>query len=183
MKVVQLDVDQAREPFPNVELDELKAHYPLCTAIYSVSILSATHTASTASNMSLMSFSRHTLKQLKFVLPGGLLTYYFDSYHVLLRILNGEAGKEGWSRCASHHCHTQTRCADRRLILRLSARLSLFSAAVTISSFLYVLVLPLVRGEQPNVSRVTYPPPPLGDDRRVIVCSINPGGSQASFRP
>lgn len=48
--------------------------------------------------MSLMSFSRHTLKQLKFVLPGGLLTYYFDSYNVLLRLLNGEGGDQGWSQ-------------------------------------------------------------------------------------
>ena len=44
-------------------------------------------------------FSRHTLKQLKFVLPGGLLTYYFDSHNALLRILGGEDGVQGWGRC------------------------------------------------------------------------------------
>ncbi|KAM5538571.1 hypothetical protein V8D89_001413 [Ganoderma adspersum] len=80
--------------------------------------------------MSLVSFSRHTLKQLKFVLPGGLLTYYFDSYNLLLRLLNGEGGDQGWSR--------------------FSARLSLLAAVVTVFSFLYVLVLPLVRREQPD---------------------------------
>lgn len=47
---------------------------------------------------SLVSFSRHTLKQLKFVLPGGLLTYYYDSHNVLLRILNGEGGVRSWGR-------------------------------------------------------------------------------------
>ena len=35
---------------------------------------------------------------------------------------------------------------------RFAARLSLLSAAVTVSLFLYVLVLPLIKGEQPNVS-------------------------------
>ncbi|KAH9945223.1 uncharacterized protein BXZ73DRAFT_96214 [Epithele typhae] len=79
---------------------------------------------------SLVSFSRHTLKQLKFVLPGGLLTYYFDSPHILLHMLEAEGGSTGWAR--------------------FSARMSLFSAAVTVSLFLYVLVLPLLQGEQPN---------------------------------
>ncbi|KAI0787953.1 hypothetical protein C8Q74DRAFT_1255015 [Fomes fomentarius] len=79
---------------------------------------------------SLVSFSRHTLKQLKFVLPGGLLTYYYDSHNMLLRILSGEGGVRSWGRFA--------------------ARASLLSAAVTVSLFLYVLVLPLLQGEQPN---------------------------------
>ncbi|RDX42135.1 hypothetical protein K466DRAFT_575159 [Polyporus arcularius HHB13444] len=79
---------------------------------------------------SLVSFSRHTLKQLKFVLPGGIVSYYLDSHNVLLRILSGEDGAQGWGRFA--------------------ARMSLLSAAVTISLFLYVLVLPLLQGEQPN---------------------------------
>ncbi|EIW57706.1 uncharacterized protein TRAVEDRAFT_150319 [Trametes versicolor FP-101664 SS1] len=79
---------------------------------------------------SLVRFSRHTLKQLKFVLPGGLTTYYFDSHNVFLRILAGDGAVQGWGRSA--------------------ARLSILSATVTISLFLYVLVLPLLQGEQPN---------------------------------
>lgn len=49
---------------------------------------------------SLVRFSRHTLKQLKFVLPGGLTTYYFDSHNVFLRILAGDASDaaQGWGR-------------------------------------------------------------------------------------
>ncbi|KAH9902630.1 hypothetical protein C8Q73DRAFT_785290 [Cubamyces lactineus] len=82
------------------------------------------------STRSLVRFSRHTLKQLKFVLPGGLLTYYFDSHDVLLSILRGEDGAGSWGRFA--------------------ARVSLLSAAVTVSLFLYVLILPLIQGEQPN---------------------------------
>ncbi|KAI0368025.1 hypothetical protein BV20DRAFT_949026 [Pilatotrama ljubarskyi] len=82
------------------------------------------------STRSLVHFSRHTLKQLKFVLPGGLLTYYFDSHNVLLGLLKGTSGANDWSRSA--------------------ARLSVLSAAVTVSLFLYVLVLPLLQGEQPN---------------------------------
>ena len=46
---------------------------------------------------SLVSLSRHTLKQLKFVLPGGVLTYYFDSHNLLLGILNGDAGSMAWA--------------------------------------------------------------------------------------
>ncbi|KAI0636077.1 hypothetical protein C8Q77DRAFT_613462 [Trametes polyzona] len=80
------------------------------------------------STRSLVHFSRHTLKQLKFVLPGGLLTYYFDSHNVFLRILGGEG--TGWGR--------------------FTARVSVLTASVTVSLFLYVLVLPLIQGEQPN---------------------------------
>ncbi|KAI8982727.1 hypothetical protein BD414DRAFT_419030 [Trametes punicea] len=79
------------------------------------------------STRSLIRFSRHTLKQLKFVLPGGLLTYYFDSYNVFLRIFRGE---NEWGRIAT--------------------RISILNATLTISLFLYVLVLPLIQGEQPN---------------------------------
>ncbi|KAI0349289.1 hypothetical protein OH77DRAFT_1499628 [Trametes cingulata] len=82
------------------------------------------------STRSLVHFSRHTLKQLKFVLPGGLLTYYFDSHNIFLDLLRGSRGGNDWSRFA--------------------ARLSVLSAVVTISLFLYVLVLPLLQGEQPN---------------------------------
>lgn len=137
-------------------------------SLYATSVLAAQYTSIAVPNMSLMSFSRHTLKQLKFVLPGGLITYYLDSYNVLLRILNGEAGKDGWSRCAIHHYLTQARCADRGAIIRFSARLSLFSGAVTISSFLYVLALPLVRGEQPNVSSALYFAQSAGDVQPVL---------------
>lgn len=41
---------------------------------------------------------------------------------------------------------------DRHAAFRFAARMSLFSAAVTVSLFLYVLVLPLLQGAQPNVS-------------------------------
>ena len=46
---------------------------------------------------SLVSLSKHTLKQLKFVLPGGALTYYFDSHNLLLGMLNGDAGSKAWA--------------------------------------------------------------------------------------
>lgn len=41
-------------------------------------------------------------------------------------------------------------------MFRFSARLSLLAAIVTIFSFLYILVLPLVRREQPDVSNVVF---------------------------
>ncbi|OSC99876.1 hypothetical protein PYCCODRAFT_1437849 [Trametes coccinea BRFM310] len=82
------------------------------------------------STRSLIRFSRHTLKQLKFVLPGGLITYYFESHNVFLHILRGDYGARGWGRFA--------------------ARISMLNAFLTVSLFLYVLILPLIQGEQPN---------------------------------
>ena len=42
-------------------------------------------------------WKRHTVKQLKLVLPGALLTYYLDTIHVFLSILHGNGGF--WARC------------------------------------------------------------------------------------
>ena len=48
---------------------------------------------------SLVSLSRHTLKQLKFVLPGAALSYYFDSHNRLLRLLAPDPGSDSWAPC------------------------------------------------------------------------------------
>lgn len=45
-----------------------------------------------------LSVSQHTLRQLKFVIPGGAITYYLRTYDVFWRILEGELG-DGWGRC------------------------------------------------------------------------------------
>ncbi|KZT72981.1 hypothetical protein DAEQUDRAFT_722072 [Daedalea quercina L-15889] len=80
-----------------------------------------------------MSVSRHTLKQLKFILPGGLITYYLGSHEALWRIVDGEAHTTGWGR--------------------LAAYASLGSAMLTISLFMYILSIPLIQGQQPNYRR------------------------------
>ncbi|KAI0783690.1 hypothetical protein C8Q75DRAFT_810745 [Abortiporus biennis] len=83
-----------------------------------------------SSSSALAKVSRHTLRQLKFILPGGLTTWYFDSHHELWRILEGEHDVGGWARTF--------------------AAIILASALLTISLFLYILTLPLITGEQPN---------------------------------
>jgi hypothetical protein len=40
--------------------------------------------------------SRHTLKQLKFLIPGGAITYWLDSYHEFLYVAAGV--NVGWGR-------------------------------------------------------------------------------------
>ncbi|KAK7690717.1 hypothetical protein QCA50_005816 [Cerrena zonata] len=75
----------------------------------------------------LASLSRHTLRQLKFILPGGLVTFYLGSHNEFLRVYHEEQGLAG------------------TLVL-----LSLALSAVTLGLFLYILAFPLIRGEQPN---------------------------------
>ncbi|OBZ72096.1 hypothetical protein A0H81_07861 [Grifola frondosa] len=60
----------------------------------------------------LVSLSRHTLRQLKFVLPGGLITYYLNSHVAFWRIATGEADSDGWAQ--------------------VTALAALFSAAITV---------------------------------------------------
>ncbi|EMD34077.1 hypothetical protein CERSUDRAFT_117590 [Gelatoporia subvermispora B] len=80
-----------------------------------------------------MSLSRHTLRQLKFVLPGGLITFWLGSHHQLWSIIKGEAQVDHWAR--------------------LAALASLGSAIVTVALFSYILLVPLIQGQQPNYRR------------------------------
>ena len=99
--------------------------------------------------------SRHSLKQLKFVLPGGLVTYLFDTINRLILLLaqDGESGVKvsGWTRWgATIPCVSVCRSLTR--LLRTSAQISVLSGVLTIGLFLYILLLPWFRGVQPNVS-------------------------------
>ncbi|KAH8100847.1 hypothetical protein BXZ70DRAFT_936190 [Cristinia sonorae] len=82
------------------------------------------------SSTSIASMSRHTLRQLKFILPGGLVTLWLDSHHKFWRIYNGEAGTGSFAWTVS--------------------LLALVSGVLTIGLFMYVLMFPLIRGEQPD---------------------------------
>lgn len=100
-----------------------------------------------------MSVSRHTLKQLKFILPGGLITYYLGSHAALWRIVNGEAHITGWGRYVSqgtiYLCHFTYDVGHS-----LAAYGSLGSAVLTVSLFMYILSIPLIQGQQPNVRAI-----------------------------
>ncbi|KAH8118053.1 hypothetical protein DFH11DRAFT_1699364 [Phellopilus nigrolimitatus] len=74
--------------------------------------------------------SRHTLKQLKFVLPGGLVTYLLGTVARFWQLVEEE---NGWAR--------------------LYARTSLACGLLTIGLFLYILLVPWLKGTQPNYSQ------------------------------
>ncbi|KAI5122302.1 hypothetical protein M0805_002378 [Coniferiporia weirii] len=74
--------------------------------------------------------SRHTLKQLKFVLPGGLVTYLLGTVARFWQLV--EKGS-GWAR--------------------LYARTSLVCGLLTVVLFLYILLVPWLRGAKPNYSQ------------------------------
>ncbi|GBE88033.1 hypothetical protein BKA93DRAFT_792965 [Sparassis latifolia] len=80
-----------------------------------------------------MSLSRHTLKQVKFILPGAFITYYLGSHVEVWKLVTGDAGVDGWGRIA--------------------ALGSLVSAIITVSLFVYILVIPLIQGEHPDYRR------------------------------
>jgi len=77
-----------------------------------------------------VSLSRHTLRQLKFVIPGGAITYNLGTHEVFWGLLN-DIGWEGtWGRTA--------------------AVTSLALGLVIVVLFLYVLLVPWIRGIEPN---------------------------------
>lgn len=75
------------------------------------------------------SVSRHTLRQLKFIIPGAFITYIFDTHRVFLGLLNSPEPND-WART--------------------SAVLSLVFGSVVVGLFLYVLLVPWIRGIEPN---------------------------------
>ncbi|KAH9949912.1 hypothetical protein B0H21DRAFT_687617 [Amylocystis lapponica] len=77
-----------------------------------------------------MSLSRHTLRQLKFILPGGVVTYFLGTHVALWRLVRGQVAVDGWARIA--------------------ALASLVSAIITVSLFIYILSVPLIQGRQPD---------------------------------
>jgi len=76
-----------------------------------------------------MTLSRHTLSQLKFVLPGAAITYYLGTHEVFWNLVS-EVGRNGWARPA--------------------AITSLGLGLIIVGLFLYVLLVPWLRGIEPN---------------------------------
>jgi len=74
--------------------------------------------------------SRHTQKQLKFLLPGGCVTYAFGTTAKFWQLVETD---QGWAR--------------------MSARTSLACGAMAVSLFLYILLVPWIRGVQPNYTQ------------------------------
>jgi len=71
--------------------------------------------------------SRHTLRQLRFVLPGGALTYWLGTLEELQHVW---ASASGWAR---------------PLVLT-----SLLSGLLTVVLVIYILLIPVIKGIPPN---------------------------------
>jgi len=75
--------------------------------------------------------SRHTLRQLKFIVPGGLICLYLGIHEEFWQIVGSvERSPAGWGRTA--------------------AISSLGLGITTIALFMYVLLTPWIQGVEPN---------------------------------
>lgn len=77
-----------------------------------------------------VNLSKHTLKQLKFVLPGGVVTYLLGTIAKLGQLLEDESR---WAR--------------------IYAQSSVGCGVITVGLFLYILLVPWLRGVRPNYSQ------------------------------
>ncbi|EJD06585.1 uncharacterized protein FOMMEDRAFT_17095 [Fomitiporia mediterranea MF3/22] len=82
------------------------------------------------SSKAFLNLSRHTLKQLKFVLPGGAVTYLLGTLARFWQLVEEETG---WAR--------------------VYARTTLVCGLLTVGLFLYILLVPWLKGAQPNYSQ------------------------------
>ncbi|KAF9238484.1 hypothetical protein BU15DRAFT_47679 [Melanogaster broomeanus] len=80
-------------------------------------------------SLRLHAFSRHTLRQLKFIVPGVAVTYLFNTHRVFLSLLTNPS-PDDWSRTA--------------------ALLSICLGALVVLLFLYVLLMPWLQGVEPD---------------------------------
>ncbi|KAI0303820.1 hypothetical protein B0F90DRAFT_1626299, partial [Multifurca ochricompacta] len=71
--------------------------------------------------------SGHLARQLRFVLPGAAITYWLHTFSALVRI---------W--------------ADAAPLARSLVGVSALSGSLTVVLFLYILLIPVIKGTQPN---------------------------------
>ncbi|KAI0087324.1 hypothetical protein BDY19DRAFT_246186 [Irpex rosettiformis] len=79
------------------------------------------------------SLSRHTLRQLKFIIPGGLVTFWLNTHNAFWNIFTGDSQNGSWART--------------------SAFLTVLLGVVTVSLFMYILLVPLIQGIRPDFHR------------------------------
>jgi hypothetical protein len=73
-------------------------------------------------------YSQHTLRQLKLIVPGVVITYFLGTLHELWGVYHGQVGS--WPRSA--------------------ALIFLANGVITIGLFIYVLLTPLIKGVEPD---------------------------------
>ncbi|KAI6115626.1 hypothetical protein EDD16DRAFT_1593547 [Pisolithus croceorrhizus] len=105
------------------------------------------------------SLSRNTFRQLKFIIPGAVVTYVFDTCHVVLGLL-------------AH--------SEPSNLARLFALLSLALGSCVVGLFLYVLFVPWIQGVELNY-RSWRESPILSSVIPVLTASILAGWSLLSI--
>ncbi|KAG6373472.1 hypothetical protein JVT61DRAFT_6625 [Boletus reticuloceps] len=96
----------------------------------------------------LHALSRHTLRQLKFIIPGAVVTFLFNTHWVLFGLLSTPNASPGdWSR--------------------IVALLASCLGGLVVLLFLYVLLVHWLRGVEPNVSPHSYHPVVFSDSSKV----------------
>ncbi|KAI6165618.1 hypothetical protein EDD17DRAFT_1472457 [Pisolithus thermaeus] len=113
------------------------------------------------------SLSRNTFRQLKFIIPGAVVTYVFDTHHVVLGLL---AHSEPSNLARGVHL----------LYLILFALLSLALGSCVVGLFLYVLFVPWIQGVELNY-RSWRESPILSSVIPVLTASILAGWSLLSI--
>lgn len=100
------------------------------------------------SKMRHVPWAQHALRQVKLLIPGAALTYYLGTLDEFWNILHGNAGS--WARSVSssflEFISLIVWDIDRTAALIVSVL-----GLTTITLFLYVLFLPLITGEEPDV--------------------------------
>jgi hypothetical protein len=92
--------------------------------------------------------SRHTLRQLKFVVPGGAITYWLNTTQRFWDVIYGAS--KGWGRCVVVIIGVALPFTFYSVCSTI-ALASLASGLLTVLLFLYILLMPLIKGVQPNV--------------------------------
>lgn len=103
------------------------------------------------SSSSPVSLSRHTLSQLKFIIPGGAITYYLGTPIEIWRIAEGFDEVDGWGRHVKPRFSSTCYPTNIISLTRTTALTSLGLGLTTVSLFLYVLLIPWIKGIKPNV--------------------------------
>jgi hypothetical protein len=93
--------------------------------------------------------SGHLSRQLRFVLPGAAITYWFHTPSLLTRIWADAAPLARFIKFLFFLKITSVTDFDR--LTRPLVGLSVFSGLLTIALFLYILLIPIIKGLPPNV--------------------------------
>src|SRR5688572_21910187 len=96
----------------------------------------------------------HTVRQLKLLVPGAAVTYYLGTIHDFAGILHGQGGS--WAQYIL--VQRQVVSEFSSVLYRLAALGASLLGVTTVVLFIYVLLLPWLTGEEPDVRYLRFLP-------------------------